>query len=79
MMELIPCDKKELGRIWKPTKNFEILQEFAQSDLDCVRAKYDHACAKNAATSLNKSIRIFRMDGIKVVLRKDKVYLIKDY
>lgn len=79
MMKLIPCDKKELGHIWKPTKNFEILQEFANSDLDCVRVGYDHTCAKNAVTSLSKSIKTFRMDGIKVVQRKDKVYLIKDY
>lgn len=78
-MKLVPCDKKELGFLYKRTKNLVILEEFANSDYDCVRVMFDNTSAKNATNSLSSSINRFRMNGIKVVRRKDKVYLIKDF
>ena len=77
-MKLVPCDRKEVGNIYKPTKNFDLLQEFASSDLDCVRVIYDCKNAEYAVNSIRESIKRFRMDGIRAIKRKDKVYLIKD-
>ena len=78
-MKLVPCDKKELGFLYKRTKNLIILEEFANSEYDCVRVMFDNSGAKNAVNSLNSSINRFRMNGIKAIKRKDKVYLVKDF
>lgn len=78
-MKLIPYDKSKLGSIsYARTKNYKILQEFIDSDYDCVKVEnYSHKDAKGCNWCLSASIKRYHLDGIKCVLRNGEVFLIK--
>lgn len=60
------------------TKNQEILDEFVNSDMECAEVMgYTQKTAVSCAGSLTNSIKRFKYHGVKVISRKDKVYLIK--
>ena len=78
-MTLIPYDKKKLGIIYNKTKNLELLEEFLNSDYDCVRVNgYTHKTADCCAKCLRGSIKRFGLKGISVITRKNEVFLIKN-
>lgn len=76
-MKMTPCAFEEVG-VTKKTKNFMILESFANSEATCVKLEDHGYCnAYSCAASLHNSIQIFHMYGIKVVNRNGEVYLIK--
>ena len=79
-MKLVPYNKKDLEvMIYKRTKNYEILLQFAESDMDCALVEgWEAKSAGVKAGNLNKSIKRFRMTHIRAICRKGKVYLIKE-
>lgn len=76
-MRLVPCNDSEI-KGFKPTSNFKILNEFAESDMTCAAVE-EHNCksAESCASSLNISIKRFKMVGLRAFSRKGKVYLMK--
>lgn len=79
-MKLVAYDKEKLmGAVYKRTKNQNVLKEFINSDLDCVRVEgWEHVNAAACANSLKNSIKRFRVTGIQVFVRKGEVYLVKN-
>lgn len=78
-MKLKPCSVNDLGNIYRPTKNYEILKEFKDSGLICVEIdKYPHANANSCQTSLMTSIKRYGFIGIRCCVRKGKAYLINE-
>ena len=80
-MKLIPYERKKLGATlgYKCSENLRILEEFADSGLDC--AKVEGWTAKTAgysAAALKKSIARYKFAGITAISRKGEVYLIKE-
>lgn len=77
-VRLIPCDVNELRGVYKRTKNYEILKEFADSNLECAKlVEFTQSSAYICANSLNKSAMRFRLYNIKAFARKGEVYLIR--
>lgn len=80
-MKLVPFSKAELEIIgYRKTKNYELLLEFAESDLEC--AKVEGWTGKSAhikTANLNRSIDRFKMYHIKAVCRGDEIYLVKGF
>lgn len=78
-MKLEKWDINELKNVRsKYGNNLLILEEFANSDLECARV-HGYTC-KNAqvcASSLNVSIKRYRMFGIRAICRKGMVFLIR--
>ncbi len=79
-MKLTPYDINKLGGIrgYAKTNNLKVLEEFANSDSDCVKVEdYPHKTATGCYTALNKSIKTFNMTGIRVCQRGQDVFLVK--
>ena len=78
-MKLVPYDLKKLDtRNYRATKLFELLTEFAESDNDCVKVEgWTHTSATSCSGAFSKAIKTFNMTGIKCIVRKGVVYLIK--
>lgn len=75
-MTLVPYEN--INECKYRTDNYRILSEFAKSDLDCAEIKdFTHKKASYCASSLQRSIKIYKMASIKCVFRKGKVLLIK--
>lgn len=78
MYKLIPYDRHEIKGSYAKTKNFKILEEFRDSEYDCVKVEgWTNTTAHNAANTLNVSIKRFGLGGIKALSRAGNVYLIK--
>lgn len=79
-MKLVPYNKSELeGMIYKRTKNYDVLLEFAESDMDCALVEnWEGKSAAIKTANLNRSIERFRMTHIRAICRKGKIYLIKE-
>lgn len=79
-MKLVPYNGKDLNvNGYKKTKNLQFLEEFRDSDLDCAEVKeYTHNSADCCAAALNHSIKVFRLNRLRAIVRKGKVYLIKE-
>lgn len=76
-MKMTPCILPEVSTT-KKTKNFMILESFANSEADCVKLEdHGYCSATSCASSLHNSIQIFNMYGIKAVIRNGDVYLVK--
>lgn len=78
-MKLVPYNKNELEKGYKQTKNYAILLEFAESDMEC--ALVENWVGKNAtvkAANLNKSAKRFGMLHIRAIVRRGEIYLIKE-
>ena len=79
-MKLIPynVDNVPGKHAYSLTKNLELLEEFANSDFDCVEVTdFTQKNATTCATSLNTSIKRYRMFSIKAIQRGDRVFLIR--
>lgn len=78
-MKMVPYDSKKLGDIRSySTENVRFLEEFVNSDLDCVEVvNYKHRDAKSCFSSFYKSIRRSRIGGIKCMMRQGRVFLVK--
>lgn len=79
-MNMVPVSKNEIMNLggYSKTKNLEFLEEFVRSDLDCVRVEgWTHASADGCAASFNSSIKNYRMNSLKAIVRNREVYLIK--
>lgn len=78
-MRLTPFNRADLRlAAYRKTKNYSILMEFLNSDMDC--ARIERAEGDNAyqyANSLRRSIKYFNLNSIKVSVRKDDVFLIR--
>lgn len=77
-MKLTQYDAKKLNdRQYKRTKLFDILEEFAESDMECAKVEgWPHKSATSCQASLTKSIKNFGFN-IKVVTRNKEVFLVK--
>lgn len=72
----------ETGRPKKPyapkIENLKILEEFINGDYDCCEViEYAAATAYGAASSLNRSVSLYGLSGVKAFARDGKLYLIK--
>lgn len=77
-MNLRPCKIEEIGCWYSKTKNQKLFEEFVNSDFDCVEVEnYNHKNAKSAQTCLHNSAKHFGFTNIHVVVRGEKVYLVK--
>lgn len=80
-MKLVPYEVENIPghSMYTKTKNLKLLEEFVNSGLDCAEVKdYTQKNATVCATSLAASIKNFRMTGVRVIQRKDRVFLIKN-
>lgn len=78
-MKLVPYDKTKLGgSFYKRTNNLKILEEFVDSDYDCVEVReYNHSKPAHCSSSLANTIKRFKMNNLRAILRDGHVYLIK--
>ena len=78
-MKLTPYNKKDLYiNGYKRTKNIRIIDEFVNSEYDCVKVEgWSHGEAFHHAASLNMTIKRMNKSGIKAVSRKGEVFLVK--
>lgn len=78
-MTLVPYNKNDLKSVtYKRTSNLKIIDEFVRSELDCVRLEgYTHKSATVCAQCLRVSVKRFGACGVRVVQRKDDVFLVK--
>lgn len=80
-MLLVPYDKNKLKKYrgFGKFKNLKLLEEFRDGESDCCEVKnFTQKDAKSCQTSLMASIRRYKFPNyIKVVVRKEKVYLVK--
>lgn len=79
-MKMVPYDREKLmlQSHYKRTKNFRILEDFANSNYDCVRlVDYEYKNAKSGYGSLRKSIERFGFNGVNVFIRGEEMFLIK--
>ena len=79
-MRLIPYDlKKVKPGMYKKSENLLILEEFQDSGLECARLEgFTQAKARYCASSLNMSIKRYKISNVRAITRKGKVYLIKE-
>ena len=80
-MKLVPYDKTKLSKGgYAPTANYTILIGFIESGLDCVQIEdYPHKSIDSCQASISCSIKHFRMNQIRCIRRKGKLYLIRNY
>lgn len=79
-MQIIPRNKEELKEAVRPyTDNHKILTDFLNSNYYCVELKgYTHRDAISCQSSMCASIRYYRMAGVRVRIRGDRVFLVKE-
>lgn len=81
-MYLTPANKNDLKhhRYYVKSKNFILLEEFANSEHECVKiegAREHYRSLNTAQTSFSNSIKHYRFSNIKCVTFNGEVYLIK--
>ena len=78
-MRLTPYNRADLRiAAYRKTKNYSILMEFINSDMDCARVEKANGGAYQYANSLRRSLKYFNLRGVRVAVRKDDVFLIKE-
>lgn len=82
-MKLTKCDvnefKEKYKKYYKKSKWQEVLENFLESDMDCVKVEdYSNKDAKSCATALGTAIKRFHMTGVRSVLCDGEVYLIRE-
>ena len=77
-MKFIPVSETEIIKSYSErTDVFETLNAFQESGLKCVKiTEYTHKNANSCATALRVGIKRFNRYHIKVMVRKDNVYLV---
>lgn len=77
-MKMVPCNIDEIKWFYTPGRNQKLIQEFINSDMKCVKIEdYPHKNAKSCQTSMIGSLKRMRVKTIKVMIRKDEVFLRK--
>lgn len=78
-MKLTRYDAKKLDEgSYKKTNLLRLLEEFAESDMDCAKVEgWTHKSATSCQASLVRAIRRFGFN-FKVVTRNKEVFLIKN-
>lgn len=79
-MKLVPYDLSKLPgeSFYSRSDNLRILEEFANSGLDCAKVEnFTHKHASSCASSLKNSIRNYKMYSIQVITSRGEVFLIK--
>lgn len=79
-MKLIAYDINKINNIgnYKNSENMRLINEFVESDMDCVKVEgWTHAHANSCANSFVQTLKRMKKSGIEVVSRKGEVYLIK--
>lgn len=80
-MRLTPYKKEKMPNIggYKKTEIHSLLDEFAESDLDCVKIEgWTHKNASSCMSSFRSAINRYKMSGIRCAVRNKEVYLIKE-
>ena len=77
-MKMVPYDLEKLERMFRPTKWFEVLNDFDNGDIDCVMITgYSNKNAKSCQSSIDAAIKRFKFTNIRVSKIKGDVFLIK--
>ena len=78
-MKMTPYDSSKLKTYgYKRSSNLELLEEFANSGIDCVKVEdWTQSTPNSCAGSLNSSIKRYNLYGIRAISRDGEVYLIK--
>lgn len=77
-MRLIPYNKSDLRmHAYRKTKNYSILMEFINSDMECAKLPVPKDRAYQYASSFRRSIKNFNLYSIRVAVRKSEVFLVK--
>lgn len=79
-MKLVEQDVNKIEglRFYVRSENRRILEEFADRGFACARVDdYTQCNARCCASSLNASIKRFKIGNIKAMVRKNKVFLIR--
>lgn len=75
---LVPVDRNEIKKNYKPTKNYELLNRFREMDAEAVVLDgAEYSSPSCGAHTLNHSIKRYKMHGIVAISRKGKIYLLK--
>lgn len=80
-MKLIPYKKENLTNVkyYKKSDILVLLEEFAESDLDCVKVEgWTHKNASSCMSSFRNAIARYKMANIRCVARDKEVFLIKE-
>lgn len=79
-MKLVPYDLTKVNaKGYKMSKNQKILEEFRNSDLDCAEVtEFTQCSATTCAASLNASIKRYRLNTLRAIIREGRVFLIKE-
>lgn len=78
-MKLVKADiNKVQPNLYKKSNNLKLLEEFINSGEDCMEVvDYTHKKTSGCVWSLNNSIRIYSLGGIRAICRDKRVYLVK--
>lgn len=79
-MKLIPYDKEKLGEIgwYKTPKNLAIIEKFIASGLDCAElTEHGHKKATYCQWCIYSTLKRFKINTVKVITRKERVFLIR--
>lgn len=77
-MKLVPVDKKALPGSYSKTTAMSIIEKFKESNMDCAEVRdYTHKTANSCANSLKQSIKRFRVFNVDVIVRQNRVFLVK--
>ena len=79
-MNLVAYDKKKLDNLYgyKRTKWLKIIDEFVESDMDCVKLEnFSHKTSTSCTAALKVAIKRYHKAGIQAIERNGEVFLIK--
>ena len=78
-MKLTSYDKNNFERkFYKKTNNMAIIEEFVNSEYDCVKVEgWTTQSADGCTTSLNNTIKRMNIGGIRAFTKRGEVFLIK--
>ena len=78
-MKLVPVDEKMLTGGYKTTSNKQIIDEFIESGMKCAEIEgFTQKDAKSCACSFYQTIKRFRVFNVKAIVRKNRVFLIRE-
>ena len=79
-MKLVPYDKQKIQQIGTRYSDvYNTLMEFRESGMDCCKLEgYPHKTATNCAVALRAAIQRYKMFTVRVFVRKDEVFLVKN-
>ena len=77
-MKLVPVDEKLLGG-YRTTSNKQLIDDFIESGMKCAEVEgFTQQDAKSCASSLYQTIKRYRVFNVKAIMRKDRVFLIRE-